>query len=96
MLLQRLAQEGAGVDGPEAGGRFARRLEAGLLVLGNVVEVAGRLQIDAALYRTADGASEIARASAEGPAAEIVSLVDSLAVQLLQELDRGAAAGATR
>ena len=89
-LLRRLAGDPAAAADPASGAGLARRLDADLLILGSVVEVAGQLRLDAVLYEV-DAVRERARASAEGEAAEIFGLVDRLAIQLLAGMDRGSA-----
>ncbi len=73
------------VAGPAAGRALARTLDAGLFVLGDLVEVGATIRLDAALYDRARGLSPVAQASVEGSADEVLSLVDRLAAQLLVE-----------
>ncbi len=80
---------------PEQAARIGRRFGADLVLLGNVVEVAGQLRLDARLYR-AGAAAELTSASAEGAAAEIFTLVDRLAAQLLTAQQQGLAARVSR
>ena len=65
------------------GESIARRLGAGLYVLGGVVEAGGQLRIEAALYDERRGTTPVARASANGPATRIFDLVDEIASELL-------------
>ena len=67
---------------------LARRLGAGLFVLGNVYSVAGQLRIQAQLF---DGANTdpLAQASVEGDTTEVFSLVDRLAAELFVGARRG-------
>ena len=67
---------------PEEAARSARDLGAGLFVMGNLLEAGGRLHIDAALYDSTDG-RHLAKAAAQGSAAEIFELVDRLTVDLV-------------
>ncbi len=95
-VLSLVAQEGGALPDPEQGRRIAGGLGAGLYVLGNVVEVQGRLHLDASLYDPDLGADAIAQASAEGDADRIFDLVDQLAAELLAGQAQGPHARVTR
>jgi serine/threonine-protein kinase len=82
-VLSLVAQESRGVPDPEKGRSIARGLGAGLYVLGNIVEIQGRLQLDASLYDPDLGLDAVAHASAEGEAAQLFDLVDVVAAELL-------------
>jgi DNA-binding SARP family transcriptional activator len=80
------AARGGGIGEPVALNRAARvaeRVGAGAFVLGDVVELAGRVQLSAALYDRRLDWQAAATASVEGEAAELFELVDNLAGQLL-------------
>ncbi len=97
-LLSHLQAAGNAADtrlDPRRAAEIGRRFGADLVLLGNVVEVAGQLHLDARLYR-AGAAEELVAASAEGAAAEIFTLIDRLAAQLLTARQRGPAARASR
>lgn len=64
-------------------GAIARSLGAGWYVVGDVVEIAGRVNLSAALYRVRGGARPAATGSVEGESAALFELVDGLAGQLL-------------
>ncbi len=81
-LLSHLAQERTTRLGPNEGTAVARHFGAGLYVLGDVVQIPGRLRLSAALY-TPDRGSAIARAEAEGDVGSLFKLVDELTAQLL-------------
>jgi tetratricopeptide (TPR) repeat protein len=81
------ALEGAAPDIQRAR-QVARRYGAGLVVLGNIVEVSGRLQLSASVYETGGGAS-ITSARAEGQTDGIFELVDDMAAQMLGDLRGG-------
>jgi TolB-like protein len=69
---------------------LARRLGAGLYVLGSVHAVGGRLRIQADLYSEADTSeATLARATAEGDTALFFQLVDRLSADLLAGRGRG-------
>lgn len=72
---------------PERGARIAARVGAGTYILGDVVEVDGRLRLQAAAYR--GGGEPIAQAGVEGAPADLFALVDSLASGLLPRLSPG-------
>ncbi len=94
--LQTAVDETAGAPmDPERAAEIGRWFGADLVLLGNVVEVAGQLRLDARLYR-AGTAVEQASASAEGAAAEIFSLIDRLAAQLLAAQQRGSGSRVSR
>ncbi len=70
--------------GPTGASEAARRLGAGLFVLGSVVDAGPRLQLRAVLYRrTAEGTATEADAAVEGPRDSLPRLVDRLTAQLL-------------
>jgi DNA-binding SARP family transcriptional activator/tetratricopeptide (TPR) repeat protein len=74
----------------EYGDRLAGRLGAGMYVLGDVVEAAGQLQIQAAIYRR--GATEPrTKAVVSGATDSVFALVDRLAARLLAGLSDPAA-----
>ncbi|MGH7509711.1 MAG: protein kinase domain-containing protein [Gemmatimonadales bacterium] len=69
---------------------LARRLGAGLYVLGSVHAVGGRLRIQADLYSGADTSQgTLARATAEGDTTQLFQLVDRLSADLLAGQGRG-------
>jgi serine/threonine-protein kinase len=74
----------------ERGRALARRLGAGLYVLGSVHAVGGRLRIQADLYSEADTSeATLARATAEGDTTQLFQLVDRLSADLLAGRGRG-------
>jgi eukaryotic-like serine/threonine-protein kinase len=77
--------------GDAAGARaLARRLGAGLYILGSVHAVGGRLRIQADLYSEADTSDgTLARATAEGDTTQLFQLVDRLSADLLAGRGRG-------
>jgi DNA-binding SARP family transcriptional activator len=68
---------------PARAARAAARLGADLYVVGDAVETAGRLQLDAVLIDRAGAAT--ARATVEGETSHIFELADRLAAHLLAE-----------
>lgn len=90
-VLALVSREGGGAPDPDQGRAIAQRLEANYFVLGIILEVGGRLQLDASLYDTEGGVEAIAAATAEGGAGDVFDLVDDVAAQLL--LNTGAGRG---
>ncbi len=68
---------------PPRAAALALRYGAGLFVLGSLIEVGGRLSLDATLYDSGDPRLTVARASARGEAAAIFDMVDRLTAELL-------------
>ncbi len=68
----------------ERGRTVARRVGAGLYVLGSIHAVGGRVRIQAALYDVADARAEAqTHVTVEGDSARLFELVDRLSAQLL-------------
>jgi tetratricopeptide (TPR) repeat protein len=88
-VMGRLRQAGAGqLDAPTAH-RLAELLGSGFYVVGDVVATNGRIRMMAALFNVDDPHTPLVQASAEGDPAQLFSLVDALAAQLLAAGDRG-------
>ncbi|HTR22074.1 MAG TPA: BTAD domain-containing putative transcriptional regulator [Gemmatimonadales bacterium] len=68
---------------PEAGADIARRLGAAYFVLGDAVEIAGRLQLTAGMYTVSRPTEPLAKARAEGEANDVFRLTSRAAGQLL-------------
>ena len=68
---------------PEAVAGISRRLAAGAFVVGDVVQLAGRVNLSAAIYNVGDVSQPIAKVSVEGDVTALPQLVDQLAGQLL-------------
>ncbi len=92
--LDRASMSRSPLD-PEGAAALGHQLGADLVVLGNAVEVAGQLHLDARLYRVSTTA-EVANASVEGAAAEIFTLIDRLAAELLTAQQQGSGARISR
>jgi eukaryotic-like serine/threonine-protein kinase len=89
-VLTATSRAGTGVPDAEAGRALARRLGAGLYILGSAHAVGGRLRIRAELYSNADTAEgALARATAEGDTTQLFQLVDHLSADLLAGRGRG-------
>jgi tetratricopeptide (TPR) repeat protein len=95
-VLAAVGPAGGPVAEPGRGRTLARSLDAGLFVLGDIVEVGADLRIDASLYDGTGGPSSGAQASVEGAADSVLTLVDQLAAQLLVEAPAGAGERLTR
>ena len=92
-ILSALGRDGVR-DGSEDRYRaVARRVGAGLYLVGSVHAVSGRVRLRASLHdATSDGPGEaLSQSGVEGDASEVLGLVDQLAARLL--VDRGAAPG---
>ncbi len=69
---------------------IAQRLAAGWFVVGDVVEIAGRVNVSAALYRVSGASPQaVDTRTVEGDAGRLADLVDELAGQLLAGHVRG-------
>jgi TolB-like protein len=90
MVLTATSRAGVRALDAEKGRALARRLGAGLYVLGSAHAVGGRLRIQAELYSDADTAEgALARATAEGDTTQLFQLVDHLSADLLAGRGRG-------
>ncbi len=76
-------KESVNVADPEEAGRLAAELSAGQYVTGELLEMAGRIQLTAYLHETVDPAGRFQQASAEGTTDEIFDLLDDLVAELL-------------
>ena len=89
-VLTAMSRAGTRALDAEKGRALARRLGAGLYVLGSAHAVGGRLRIQAELYSDADTAEgALARATAEGDTTQLFQLVDHLSADLLVGRGRG-------
>jgi tetratricopeptide (TPR) repeat protein len=95
-VLSMLKQQGSTYSDLEDASSVASRLGAGLFVLGDIIEVGGKLHIEAKLYERSNIAQPIVNASAEGPAATVFELVDSLTAKLIRPRASPAEARLTR
>ncbi|MEE8487343.1 MAG: hypothetical protein V3S56_04180 [Gemmatimonadota bacterium] len=68
---------------------------AGLYVVGEIVEAAGRMQVSAALHRV-DAEAPLAEATIDGGVDEVFEIVDELTARLLSGLREGSAARVQR
>jgi TolB-like protein len=90
ILTAAARTNGDGVLDVERGRTVARRVGAGLYVLGSVHAVGGRVRIQAALYDGADAsAGAQTQAAVEGDSAGLFELVDRLSAQLMVKRGRG-------
>lgn len=81
-VLGAMRGERAGVLDLASGGTLARRLGAGLFVLGSVVEAGGGLRVQAGLYDLDGEARTLVEATADDESG-LFQLVDELALKLL-------------
>jgi serine/threonine-protein kinase len=90
-VLALLSRDADATPTPQRGRAIARRLQADYFVLGAVLEVGDRLQLDASLYDADGGIEAIAEATADGSAHDLFEMVDDVAARLL--LSTGAGRG---
>ena len=74
---------------PEAVAGISRRLAAGAFVIGDVVQLAGRVNLSAAIYDVGDISHPITKVSVEGDVIALPQLVDQLAGRLLAAGTKG-------
>jgi DNA-binding SARP family transcriptional activator/tetratricopeptide (TPR) repeat protein len=74
---------GSELPDPSDAARLARSLNARYFVLGDAMQVSGRLYLGAAMYDAADGKPVDARIGVQGASAGLFELVDSLVFRLL-------------
>ena len=94
--LGLVAREGSLVVDPQTGAALAQRLGAGLYVLGDVVKAPEGLRLEASLYDVRRGAEPVAQGAVGGAVAQVFSLVDELATQLLANRSGGPGTRVTR
>ncbi len=82
-VLGVVERRGGEPPDPADGLAIAGGFGAGLYVLGNIVELGGRLRFDASLYDRSQGLEPVAHASAEGEPYEVLDLLDEIASELL-------------
>jgi DNA-binding SARP family transcriptional activator/TolB-like protein/TolA-binding protein len=86
-VLSALASEGSGeMTSADASAEIARRLGAGYYITGDVLEVAGRLQLNGTLVDLSGDPRTVATASVAGDTAALFELVDDLAGRMLARL----------
>jgi len=83
--IQARYRPGTELPDPVVAARLARSLNARYFVLGDAMQVAGRLYLGAAMYDATDGKPVDARIGVQGASAGFFELVDSLASRLLVE-----------
>ncbi len=95
-LLAAVGREPDRAVSPLGGRAIAAQFEAGLFILGSIVEAGGRLQVEATLYDVARLGEPVARAQAEGEASRLFEIVDNLTAQLIGDLSGGPGERMTR
>jgi len=90
------AQSAAGAASAQTAIETSRRLGAGWYIIGDVIEVAGRLQIRALLYQAQNQALPSATANVTGDTTALFELVDDLTGQLLVGFGGGRDSSLTR
>ena len=81
---------------PERGRLAAERLSAQHFVLGSIVEIGGKVQIDATLYSAQGRLGPTVQTTASGDVMKAFDLVDELAIGLLAELGAGSSVRTNR
>lgn len=81
-VLGAVGQLPAGT-GPRRGDQLAAQLGAGMFVLGDVMEIGGKLRLSASLYRAGELRAPVSHGVVEGAPDSLMPLVDQLARQLL-------------
>jgi class 3 adenylate cyclase/tetratricopeptide (TPR) repeat protein len=94
-VLSRVEGIGGGLLDPAEGRAVAERFGARWYVMGDILEIGGRIRVDAALYDGRSG-ERVEKGTAEGAAADVFSLVDHVAAQLLAGMSGGPAARVDR
>ena len=95
VLAAASADSNAATD-PRRAAMVAARLGARFYVQGDIVEVAGRLQITTALFDASRGSRPVMQPAVEGDAPRILELADQLAARLLAGSSGGADTAFTR
>ena len=95
-LLRVVEREGLASGDPDAGREIAELFGANLYVVGDLVEVGGRLQLAAALHDRSAGRVPVGQGAVEGEVDDLFELVDELAALLLSDLSGGPAARVRR
>ena len=81
--IQARYRPGTALPDPSDAARLARSLDARYFVLGDAMQVSGRLYLGAVMYDATDGKPVDARIGVQGAIAGFFELVDSLASRLL-------------
>src|SRR5215831_15889948 len=81
--IQARYRPGAELPNPSDAARVARSLDARYFVLGDAMQISGRLYLGAIMYDASDGRPVDARIGVQGASAGFFELVDSLASRLL-------------
>jgi tetratricopeptide (TPR) repeat protein len=83
VLINLANDAGAEALDPEESRALAASTGAGLYVTGDLLELGGRIQVNAYLHSTEDDTGRFHQASAEGSADDVFDLLDDLVAQLL-------------
>ncbi len=94
-MLRVANRDGYTPGDPDGALRIASAFGAGLYVVGDIVEAAGRMRISATLNKASEP-EPLSEASSEGTAASVFEMVDDLTAQLLSGLQGGPAARVQR
>ena len=83
VVINLANRPGTGASSPESSRRLAAETGAGMYVTGDLLEIGGRVQLNAFLHRTEAGSRDFRQASAEGSTEDVFDLIDDLVGQLL-------------
>ncbi|HKV73512.1 MAG TPA: BTAD domain-containing putative transcriptional regulator, partial [Gemmatimonadales bacterium] len=89
VLAASAGSDASAAADPAVRARIAKELGAGWYINGDVIEVAGRLQINGALMDLNGGPQPLATASVSGDTTQLFELVDDLAGRMLARLAVG-------
>jgi len=95
-VISAWAAQDPGPAAGEVNARAARALGATAYIVGDVVEIAGRLEISGALYDLDGGTRPVTTASVSGETTALFDLVDDLAGRILAGLPAGRDTSLTR
>ena len=76
--------------------RVAEHFQAGLFVVGDVLDVQGKLRLSASLFDRAHGDRPLAEATVDGNPGDVLAMVDLLATRLAADRSAEGGAGLTR
>jgi tRNA A-37 threonylcarbamoyl transferase component Bud32/tetratricopeptide (TPR) repeat protein len=76
--------------------RVAEHFHAGLFVVGDVLEVQGKLRLSASLFDRTHGDQPLAEAMVDGQSGDVLALIDLLATRLVATRSAGSGARLTR
>lgn len=94
-IIRIVDREGYSPGEPGSAMRVASVFGAGLFVIGEIIEAAGRMQVSATLHRSGED-DPLAEATVDGQSEDVFDIVDELTAQLLSGVRGGPAARVQR